>query len=152
MYNRRCIIRIDFNSGMDCRCGGPANKQGDVHFQARHLFGHVHHLLQRRCDQPAQANNIHIFIHGSLQDFFCRNHHPQVDHFKIVAGQNHPDNIFPDIVHIAFNGGQQYFSCWATLPWFSFFSLDVRKQHCHSFFHDPCTFYYLGQKHFSWAK
>ena len=39
---------------------------------------------------------------GLFQDFLSGHHHPEVNHFEIIASQYHPDNIFTYVVDISF--------------------------------------------------
>ena len=41
-----------------------------------------------------------------VQDGFTGSHRPQVDHFVSVAAQYDTNDIFPDVVHIAFYRGK----------------------------------------------
>jgi hypothetical protein len=39
------------------------------------------------------------------QDLVAGHHHAHVDHFKVVALQDHGDDVLADVVHVALDGG-----------------------------------------------
>ena len=47
-----------------------------------------------------------FFPDGGFQDFIRRHHHAKVNDIIPITTQHHTHNIFSDIMHIAFNGGQ----------------------------------------------
>ena len=87
-----------------------------------------------------------------VQDGFTGSHHPQVDHFVSVAAQYDTNDIFPDVVHIAFDRGKHDWWLPVMLQGILFFFLHEGFQVSHRLFHHPCTFHYLGQEHLSFAK
>ena len=73
-----------------------------------HLLGDVDHLVERRRDQPRQADHVdaparlavcRIFSHG--------HHHAEVDHLVIVAAEHDADDVLADVVDVALDGGHQ---------------------------------------------
>ncbi len=41
------------------------------------------------------------------ENFFARHHHAEVDHLVIVAAEHDADDVLADVVHVAFDGGDQ---------------------------------------------
>ena len=90
--------------------GRAADEQRNLETSALHLARDVNHLVQRRRDQTAQADDVGIFRFRAFQDFFARHHHAEVNHLVVVAGQHHTDDVLADVMHVAFDGGEHDFS------------------------------------------
>ncbi len=149
MHHRPRIGRVDAHGGVHARGRGPADQQRLVHPQPRHLFGDVHHLVQRRRDQPAQADHVGVLVDGGLQDLLGGRHHAQVDDLIVVAPQHDAHDILADVVHVAFDGGHQDASAgsWRFLAGVGFLLLHERFQVGHRSFHHAGRLDDLGQKH-----
>ncbi len=90
-----------------------------------------------------------------FQYALCRHHHAQVDHLEIIARKYNPDNVFADIVYIAFYRGHDNLSGILTagrILVFELFRLDKWEQISHCLFHHSGRFYHLRKKHFPGAK
>jgi hypothetical protein len=69
----RVIALIHLDGRVRLGRRGAADQQGDVETLALHLRGHVHHLIERRRDQPGQPDRIGAFRSlGSVQDLLRR--------------------------------------------------------------------------------
>jgi hypothetical protein len=44
------------------------------------------------------------------QDLFTGHHHSKINYLVVITSQDHPDNVLPDVMHIAFDGGEKDFS------------------------------------------
>ena len=64
-----------------------------------------HHFIQRRCDEAREADNVGVMLSCRIQNGLRGHHHPEVNHFEVIALQYHADNVFADVVHIALDGG-----------------------------------------------
>src|SRR5262245_42651605 len=62
--NGLMVAWSDFDGGVRLTGGGAANQQRYLESLAFHLFGDVRHFVQRRSDEAAQANEIHLEIAG----------------------------------------------------------------------------------------
>ena len=113
-----------------------------------HFVRYMHHLFQRRRDQAGQANQIRLFFDRCLYNDFGRNHHTQVDHLIIVAGQHDRYDVLSDIVHVALHGCKDYLSCFCRTG-SRFLRLDSRLQDGDSLFHGTGGLYHLRQEHFT---
>ena len=49
-----------------------------------------------------------LFSTAVSRIFSRRNHHAQVDDFIVVAAEHDADDVFADVVDVAFDGGQQH--------------------------------------------
>ena len=116
-YGRNFYRRMRF------RCGCTPNKNGDVNIQTIELFGHIHHLVQRRSNESRQSDYIYLLFYRPLDDYFGRYHYPQIDDLIVITCQNHTYNILSYIVDISFYSSHQYFTCMLLLV-FAFSSLD----------------------------
>ena len=74
---------------------------------ALHFFSDMGHLVERRCDEPAEADHIDLLLLRGGQDFFARNHDAEVNHFVIVATKHDANDVLSDVVHVAFDGGHK---------------------------------------------
>ena len=70
-----------------------------------HLRRHKHHLVERRRDQAAEADDVGLVVDGGLQDLVGRHHHAEVDHLVVVAAEHDADDVLADVVDVAFDGG-----------------------------------------------
>ena len=133
------------------RC--PTNQQRNLKLLPRHLLRHRHHLIQRRRNQPAQANHIHPMRLRLGQNLFAGHHHPKIDHLIPVARQHDPYNIFSNVVHVPFHRRHENFACpLALIPSRLLLLFHKGSQIGHRFFHHSCAFHYLRQKHFALSK
>ena len=81
--------------------GRTANQQRQLEPLPLHLPRHVHHLVERRRNQPAQTDDVCPYFARALQNPLRENHHAQVDNLVVVAGQHHAHDVFADVVHVA---------------------------------------------------
>ena len=109
----RRVVRFYLDGRMYFRSSGAANQKGNSEPCALHFFGQVHHFIERRRNEPTQAYRICVLLNGRLNNDLRRHHDPEVDDFVIVASQDHTNNIFADVVNVAFNGCHQNFACGA---------------------------------------
>ena len=99
------VILFNLHRGVRLGRSRATDHQRQIHFQALHFFCHVHHFIQRRGDQTTQANQVNIFLFGLFQNFCRGHHHAHIDDFEVIALQHHADNVFTNVVHIAFYRG-----------------------------------------------
>ncbi len=106
------------------------------------------HFLKGRCNEPGQADDIHVLFECGIQYGFSRDHDAKINNFIVIAAQHHADDFFTDIVDVTLYGGHkdtdQAFVAGTRL---AFFLFNIRDQHRHGLFHDTCTFDHLWQKH-----
>ena len=41
------------------------------------------------------------------QDFLTGHHHPKIDHFVVITSQDYPDDVLPDVMHVALDRSEQ---------------------------------------------
>jgi len=87
--------------------GSAADQQREFEVLPFHLPGYVHHFVEGRCDQPAQANNIDFFSFGGLQDLIGWHHYPKVDDVIAVTTQYDAYDVLSNIMYIPFYCGEQ---------------------------------------------
>ena len=108
------------------------------------------HLFQRRGDQSAEADDICFFSPCCFEDFISRDHDSQVDDFIVIATQNYRNDVFPNVVHVAFDSGEQHLSLLMCFPFLRvLFGFQPGSEPGNCFFHHPCAFHHLGEEHFS---
>ena len=144
-------------AGRDLHCGvfatgrRPADEQRQIKSPSVHLLRNVAHFVERRRDQPAETNHVHVFLAGGLQNLVARHHHAKVDDLVVVAAQHHADDVFADVVHVALDGGHEDFTARRRAG-LGLLLLHERLQISDCFFHDARAFDDLRQEHFSRAE
>ena len=71
------------------------------------------------------------------KDFTSWHHDAKINHIKIITLQNNCHNIFTDIVHVAFNGCNEYLAPALALPRRRFISFDIGNQMSNGLLHHP---------------
>ena len=92
--------------GAACRVALQADQQRKLEALALHLTRNVNHLVERRRDEAAEADDVGADFLGAVENLLGRNHHAHVDHVVVIAGQDDADDILTDIVYVAFDGGE----------------------------------------------
>ena len=60
------------------------------------------------CDEAGEADEVWRFrLAGAGEDFFAGDHDAQVDDVVVVAGEDDADDVFADVVDVAFDGGEE---------------------------------------------
>ncbi|CAJ1779966.1 hypothetical protein LMCDFJHI_02901 [Aeromonas salmonicida] len=129
--------------------GGTADQQRQLEALTLHLFGHVHHLVERRCDQARQPYDIGSHFTGSLENGLAGDHNPQVDDLVVVALQHNADDVLADVVHVPLHRSEHYLAVAVAALFLGF---DVGLQIGHRPLHHPGGFDHLRQKHLARAK
>src|SRR4029077_18865058 len=99
-----------------------------------------------RRDEAAQADQMSSRFPRGFKDLVARDHYSEVNHFVIVAAQDDADDIFADIVDVAFHGGHDdtaFDGYTARL----FFRFQIRLKIRDRFLHHPRALDDLRQKH-----
>ena len=108
----------------------------------------VRHFLQRGCDKPGQPDDVGRLVARRVENLLGGHHDAKVDHLEVVALEDDPDNVFADVVHVAFHGRHDDGALrLAGVARFCFLSLDVRYEMCDRLLHHPCALDDLRQEH-----
>ena len=110
------------------------------------------HLAQRGGNQPADPNQVGMMAAGCLDDLPVVDHHAQVNDLKIVAGEDNVDNVFPDVVHVAFGSSEDNFGAASVPSFLLVLFLNFRLEHRDGGFHGFGGFDHLRQEHFPLAE
>ena len=100
-------MRRNFHRRVRTACGCPADEQGQLEPLALHLAGYMDHLVERGRDQAAEPDHVSTLLFGAFQNFFAGHHYAEIDDVVVVACQDHADDVLADVVHVAFDRGQQ---------------------------------------------
>src|SRR5271156_3193412 len=143
--------------GRVCATGGrSADEQRQFEPLPLHLARHMHHLVKRRRDQTTQADHVDLLGPGAFEDLFAIDHHSHVNHFVVVAGQDHTDDILADVVNVTLDRCQQNISLRlshsAGRNHRRLLGLHEGREVRYGLFHHPCGLHYLRQKHFARAE
>ena len=104
MDDRWRIGRRDLDRRMCFAGRRPADQERHVESFARHLLGHMHHFVQRRRNEPAQADDVRLLVAGRGQNLLTRHHHAQIDDLIVVAAEHDADDVLPDVVNVSLHG------------------------------------------------
>ena len=100
------VDRGDLHRRVEFRGRGPADDDRDAEPAAFEFLANMDHLVERRGDQPAQADALCAPCHGFIDDALRFDHYAQVADLVAVAGHHHRDDVLADVVHVALDGGQ----------------------------------------------
>jgi len=145
MDGRTAIGRFNPQGRMGFRGGRAADQQRHLHLRPLHLFGNGDHFIQRRRNQPGQADDIRLIFVGGLQYVRPGDHHPEIDDLEPVALQHDADDILADIVHIALDRGHDDLAL--TLRLLVLFRLDIGEEMGDRLLHHAGGFHHLRQEH-----
>ena len=59
-----------------------------------------HHLVERRRDQAAQADDVRLLLDRGVEDLRRRHHHAEVDDLVVVAAEHDADDVLADVVDV----------------------------------------------------
>ena len=104
MDDRLVIARRDLDGRVLGARRRAADQERHIHAATLHFAGDVHHLVERRRDQAAQADDVGLLLDGRIEDLVGRHHHAQVDHLEVVAAQDDADDVLADVVHVPLHG------------------------------------------------
>ena len=79
-------------------------------------------------------------------------HHAEVFDFVVVAGEHDPNDVFTDVVDVAFDGGDQEFTCGRAFGGFALFGLHEWQQVRDGALHDAGAFDHLWEEHIAIAE
>ena len=108
------------------------------------------HLLKARGDEARETHNVDILLLYGLYNRLRRNHYAKVDNVESVAREDYSDDVFSNVVNIAFYSRNQNLAAAGTVGVLSF--LYVRLKYSDGFLHVACRFYDLRKKHLSCAE
>jgi hypothetical protein len=81
-----------------------ADQQRDLETLAFHFAGDVDHFVERWRNQAGKADDVRLLLAGGGEDLFARDHDAQVNDFVVVAAEDDADDVFADVVDVAFHG------------------------------------------------
>ena len=98
------VLRGDLYRRMPLARGRTADQQWLVDAATLHFLGDVYHLVERRRDQPREADHIAFFLDCGVEDAVARDHDAQVDDLVVVAAKYHAHDVLADVVDVALYG------------------------------------------------
>ena len=110
MHDGEGVMGFDFDGRVGFGGGRSSDEEGDLELLAFHFLCDMDHFIEGGGDQSAEADHIHLFVPGCFQDFIGGHHDAEVHDVVAVAAEHDADDIFSDIVYIAFDGGHEYFA------------------------------------------
>ena len=146
------VIRGDLYRAVRAARRRASNEEREVESFALHLGRDVHHFVERGGDQTGQADHVHPVGAGLGEDLFAGDHDPEVDHLVAVAGQDDANDVFADVVDIAFDRGHEDFALGAGIRVGRALALHVRGEPGDGALHHARTLDHLREEHFPLAE
>lgn len=144
------INRGDLHRRVEVRGRRAADDDRNAQPSPFQLLADAGHFVERRGDQPAQADALRAPRHRLLDDAFRLDHHAQVPDFVTVAGHHDRHDVLADVVHVAFHGGDQHFPRIMRIRGRPLF--DIGRQRRHRAFHHAGGLHHLRQEHLALAE
>ena len=143
--DRARVGRRDLDRGVGPRRRRAADEQRDREALALHLGRDVGHLVERRGDQPRQADQVGVDLDRLLEDARGRDHHAEVDDLVVVAAEHDPDDVLADVVDVALDrrGDDRAGSTAGAFA----LRLEIRDQDGDGLLHHPGALDDLRQEH-----
>ena len=156
MNDRLAVVRRDLDGRVGAAGGRAADEQGQLEALTLHLARDVHHLVERRRDEPAEADDVGLFRPGALEDLFAGHHHAHVDDLVVVAGQHDADDVLADVVHVALHRGEHDLALrldpWPAATMRGLLRLHERRQVGDGLLHHARRLHHLRQEHLAGAE
>ena len=150
---RAGVVRCNFDRRVHAGCGRSTNQQGDLTaptpFIVFHFACNNGHLFKRGCNKARETNDVGIVLLGSRNNVRGGHHHPQVNNLEVIALQDNRDDVFTNVVYVAFDRGENHFALGLGLATGGLLLFNVGHKVCHRSLHDSRGFNHLGQKHFA---
>ncbi len=156
MDDRAVVGRRDLHRRVRLARGRAADEQRQLETFALHLARDVHHLVERRRDQSAQADDVDLLLARGVEDLLARHHHAEIDHLVVVAAEHDADDVLADVVHVALDRGHEHFALrahFAAGRERACFSASMYgSRYATAFFITRARFHDLRQEHFARAE
>ena len=139
----------DLHGRVEVGGGGSADDEGDVQRAAFGLLDHVDHFVERRGDQAAQADRVGAPCGRFVDDALRLDHDAQVADLVAVAGHDHRDDVFADVVDVALDRGHDHLARRLSAGGILF---DIGGEHPDGAFHHARRLDDLRQEHLALAE
>ena len=101
VHGRLRVGGRDPHRGVLLRRRRAADQQRQLEPAPLHLLRHVHHLVERRRDEPGEPDEVAVLVHRGVEDLVGVDHDAEVDHLVVVAAEDDPDDVLADVVDVA---------------------------------------------------
>ncbi len=151
MDDGAAIVGGDFDGGVEAAGGGAADEEGCGEALALHFLGVVDHFVEGGGDEAAESDVVGADFAGAAQDGVAVDHDAEVFDFVAVAAEDDGDDVFADVVDVAFDCGDEEGACASAFAG-GFFGFHKGGEVGDGAFHDAGAFDDLGEEHFAVAK
>ena len=103
MDGRTSVFRCDLHSRVFLGRRGTADEQRGAEATSFELSGNVDHLIERRCNESTEPDEIGLDVLRRLDDTSGRHHHTQVDHFIAITLQHDGHDVLAYVVNVTFD-------------------------------------------------
>ncbi len=144
------VLRLDLDRRMRGRCRRAADKERQIVVETLHLAGDVHHLVERRCDEPGQADHCSTLALRGLEDLLAGHHDAEVDDLEVIALEHDANDVLADVVHVAFDRREHDLAVRTDVA--VLLGFDEGHQVADRLLHDTRRLDDLGQEHLAGAE
>ena len=145
------VVGGNFDRGMGLAGGGAADEERLGEAALLHLGGVGDHLVERGRDETGEADDVGAPCFGFFEDGVAIDHDSKVFNFVVVTGEDDGNDVFADVVHVSFDGGDEELAGGGAGGAF-FFGLHERLQVGHGLFHYAGAFDHLWEEHLAGTK
>ncbi len=112
----------------------------------------MHHLVERGRDQARKADDVCADLVCRLEHLVRGHHHAEVDDVVVVAPEDDPDDVLPDVVDIALDRGEDDDASRPALPRLAALRFHERLEVGDCALHRARALHHLRQEHPSGAE
>ena len=106
VHRRLAVLGRDADRRVLLRRRRAADQERQRRARAAPSRGRRDHLVERRRDQPREADDVRVLLDRRVEDLVGRNHHAEVDDLVVVAAEHDADDVLADVVHVTLDGGE----------------------------------------------
>ena len=100
VHGRLPVLGRDPHCGVLLRGRRAADEQRKREAAPLHLLRDGDHLVERRCDEPGEPDDVAVLVDRDVEHPVRRDHHAEVDHLVAVAAENDADDVLADVVDV----------------------------------------------------
>ena len=136
----------DLESGMHFAGGRSRHKKRNGHATLFHLLCHQTHFVEGGENEAGKNDHVRLLLFRRIHDFSAGAHDPQINNGVIIALEHQSGDVFPDVVHIPVDRGNDDLPRAYRVPR-ALFRLDGGHEDAYGLFHHPGAFDDLREEH-----
>ena len=156
MHHRLAVVRRNLDGRVRLAGGRAADEQRELEAQPFHLAGDVLHLVERRRDEAAQADEVGLLLNRAVENLLTGHHHAHVDHLVVVTGEHDADDVLANVVDVALHGREHDLALglhgFTTRGHCRLLGFHERREVGHGLLHHAGGLHHLRQEHLARAE